>query len=94
MSKLGWIVVGLAFLSGCESASPKVEKLSGMAQGTTWHVSYWSQETVDSNKLDAELEVVLAEIDKRCRTIVPIQPSLHSTRERVCLVRWGITLLI
>jgi len=48
MSKLGWIVVGLAFLSGCESASPKVEKLSGMAQGTTWHVSYWSQETVDS----------------------------------------------
>ncbi|EHD1696344.1 FAD:protein FMN transferase [Vibrio vulnificus] len=71
MSKLGWIVVGLVFLSGCESASPKVEKLSGMAQGTTWHVSYWSQETVDSNKLDAELEVVLAEIDKEMSNYRP-----------------------
>ncbi|MCR9502578.1 FAD:protein FMN transferase [Vibrio vulnificus] len=71
MSKLGWIVVGLVFLSGCESASPKVEKLSGMDQGTTWHVSYWSQETVDSNKLDAELEVVLAEIDKEMSNYRP-----------------------
>lgn len=95
MSKFCWIVVGLVFLSGCESASPKGEKLSGMAQGTTWHVNYWSKETFDSNKLDVKLEVVIAENDKkRCRTIVSIQPSLHSTRERVCLVRLGITLLI
>ncbi|MBY7856603.1 FAD:protein FMN transferase, partial [Vibrio fluvialis] len=34
-------------------------------------MSYWSQETVDSNKLDAELEVVLAEIDKEMSNYRP-----------------------
>ena len=55
----------LALLSGC-SKEPKfqLQKLEGNAQGTTYHISYWSPQPVDNQAIDAEVLQVFDSIDK------------------------------
>lgn len=38
--------------------------LSGAAQGTTWHVSVWSNSTIDTNDLQEKIEAEFQRIDK------------------------------
>jgi thiamine biosynthesis lipoprotein len=57
----GLLLVGLT-LQGCRPA-PRVQVLSGPTQGTTYHVSAWTPEGVDTAQLEELLEAELARVD-------------------------------
>lgn len=52
----------LAMLTGC--SKPSIQKLEGPAQGTTYHISYWSELPVDTQDIKAGIENEFAVIDK------------------------------
>lgn len=52
----------LAMLTGC--SEPTMQKLEGPAQGTTYHISYWSEAPVDAKAIKADVENEFAVIDK------------------------------
>ncbi|MBL6987010.1 MAG: FAD:protein FMN transferase [Methylobacter sp.] len=52
----------LIVLSGC--SEPTVQKLEGPTQGTTYHISYWSEAPVDAKEVKDGIENELAVIDK------------------------------
>lgn len=54
------------FLSACSSPSepPPIQKMEGMAQGTTYHISYWSQAPVDNKAIEDEVLKTFDAIDK------------------------------
>jgi len=52
----------VALLTGC-SEQP-IEKLEGAAQGTTYHISYWSQKPTNSAEIKSSIENEFAAIDK------------------------------
>lgn len=52
----------LIMLPGC--SEPTIQKLEGPAQGTTYHISYWSEEPVDAKAIKADIENEFAVIDK------------------------------
>lgn len=54
-------------LSGC-SHTPKLEKITGYAEGTSYHVTYWSQDNVPKDKVIAQFNNKLAAIDKEYST--------------------------
>ncbi|KJG16324.1 FAD:protein FMN transferase [Photobacterium angustum] len=54
-------------LSGC-SEPPKLEKIAGYAEGTSYHVSYWSKDDVSSTKVKAQFDKALDAIDKEYST--------------------------
>ncbi len=49
-------------LSSC-SKPPKIEKLSGFAEGTSYHVSWWSNKAVPVEKVQQQFNQTLAKID-------------------------------
>jgi thiamine biosynthesis lipoprotein len=61
------ILAGTMFLSGC-SKPPKIEKISGYAQGTTYHISWWSKQPVSVDKIRKQFGQTLAAIDKELST--------------------------
>jgi thiamine biosynthesis lipoprotein len=52
----------LVMLTGC--SEPTIQKLEGPTQGTTYHISYWSESLVDAKDVKAGVENELAVIDK------------------------------
>ncbi|CAG8999002.1 MAG: FAD:protein FMN transferase [Candidatus Celerinatantimonas neptuna] len=54
-------------LSGC-SKPPKIMKVSGYAEGTTYHVSWWSKKPVSADKVRRQFNQELAKIDKELST--------------------------
>ncbi len=52
----------LIMLAGC--SEPTIQKLEGPAQGTTYHISYWSESPVDAKAIKADIENEFAVIDK------------------------------
>jgi FAD:protein FMN transferase len=57
---LVWCIV-LASASCSEQA---VQKLQGLAQGTTYHISYWQQSSADNKAIKAAIESEFTAIDK------------------------------
>jgi thiamine biosynthesis lipoprotein len=61
-------LIGLAvfafstLLAGC--SEPAIQKLEGPAQGTTYHISYWSEAPVDTGEIKTAIESEFALIDK------------------------------
>ena len=49
-------------LLGC--SEPTIQKLEGAAQGTTYHISYWSEVPIDSSAIEASVNNELDTIDK------------------------------
>ena len=49
-------------LTGCSEQS--IHKLQGSAQGTTYHISYWSESAPDDKTIQAAVEKEFAEIDQ------------------------------
>jgi len=45
-------------------SGPSVQKLEGAAQGTTYHISYWSKDSVNISIIDIAVKNKLAAIDK------------------------------
>lgn len=60
-----------AGLSGCGEPGPDIAKFEGFAQGTTYHISYWSETPVDGNALEASVNKALADIDKNLSNYRP-----------------------
>jgi thiamine biosynthesis lipoprotein len=52
----------LILLAGC--SEPTIQKLEGPAQGTTYHISYWSETPVDTAAIKTSVENELTIIDK------------------------------
>lgn len=61
-SKFALLVVLASVLSACDK-SPKVQKISGFAQGTTYNVSYISEQNLDQQQLTEEINQKLEQID-------------------------------
>ncbi len=57
----------LVFFAGCNN-SPELQKMEGHAQGTSYHITWWSAGHVDARKLKTAIEEVLADIDKEIST--------------------------
>ena len=52
----------LVMLTSC--SEPTIQKLEGPAQGTTYHISYWSESPVDDKDIKAGIENEFTVIDK------------------------------
>jgi thiamine biosynthesis lipoprotein len=52
----------LFLLASCSEQA--IHKLQGFAQGTTYHISYWSESPVDDNAIKSSIEAEFARIDK------------------------------
>ncbi|MDD5462541.1 MAG: FAD:protein FMN transferase [Methylococcales bacterium] len=63
------MVLFLVILAGC--SEPTVQKFEGSAQGTTYHISYWSELPVDGKNLKAGIENEFAAIDKNLSNYRP-----------------------
>jgi thiamine biosynthesis lipoprotein len=50
-------------LSGCAPQDP-IQKFSGPAQGATYNISYWSEQEINKESLQQQVEVELSRIDK------------------------------
>jgi FAD:protein FMN transferase len=62
LSKYYGAALFLVILTGC--SEPAIQKLEGSAQGTTYHISYWSELPVDGKNIKADIENEFASIDK------------------------------
>lgn len=60
----GWFVVALSLVLGCAPADKPIQKFEGLAQGTTYHISYWHEQPVDDKALEAAVIEEFAAIDK------------------------------
>lgn len=71
--RLKWPVVFAiaSVLSGCDSFDNQVHKLSGAAQGTTWHVSVWQSEGVDVNALQQRIDAEFNRLDRSLSNYKP-----------------------
>jgi FAD:protein FMN transferase len=57
-------VVLTLMVSGCER-TPELQKVEGRAQGTSYHISWWSTSRVESEKLKAGIEETFADVDQK-----------------------------
>lgn len=57
---VSWIC--LLALFGC--SEPKITKFEGTAQGTSYHISYWSPNPLDGKAIETEVNTRFASIDK------------------------------
>lgn len=72
----------LIMLVGCQK-SPVYTKLEGLAQGTSWHVTFWSKDKINSTEINREIERQLSEIDLHMSTyrsdsVISRFNSMHS----------------
>lgn len=49
---------------GCAPTDKPIQKFEGMAQGTTYHISYWHEQSLDDKSLQAAVIEEFAVIDK------------------------------
>lgn len=52
------------FLCACDR-TPALQKIEGPAQGTTYHLTWWTSSHVDAVKLKADIDATFANIDKQ-----------------------------
>ncbi|MBF9002457.1 MULTISPECIES: FAD:protein FMN transferase [Vibrio] len=56
-----------AALAGCNQP-PEIQKVQGYAQGTTYHISWWTDKDVDTKTVEKQFKDKLAQIDKELST--------------------------
>ena len=62
LSKYYGLILFFSLLAGCSEQS--IQKLEGSAQGTTYHISYWSELPVDGKDIETRIKNELDSIDK------------------------------
>ena len=62
LSKYYGLILCFSLLSGCSEQA--VQKLEGAAQGTTYHISYWSELPVEAKAVELSVKNELDAIDK------------------------------
>ena len=60
----GRAILLLSILLVACTEEPQLQKIEGFAQGTTYHISYWSTLPVDGQALEADVKTTLDNIDK------------------------------
>lgn len=60
--QFGSLLVLVLSVIGCQQ--PSLQQLDGIAQGTTYHISFWSRHSIDSVKLREQVEQEFARLDK------------------------------
>ena len=78
-------VLILSVLTGC--SEPTIQKFEGAAQGTTYHISYWSDLSVNDKDIEASVKNQLEIIDKtlsnyRPDSIIEIFNSIENTQSQ------------
>ncbi len=63
------ILIGLVLISACHSKENKLITIEGEAQGTTWHISYLSE---DGHNHKMAIDSILKDIDQSLSTYVPV----------------------
>ncbi len=58
------LLLSVLLLVACTADAPQLQKIEGFAQGTTYHISYWSPTPVDGVALEADIKTSLDNIDK------------------------------
>lgn len=63
------LLVGLASagLTACNQP-PEIQKIEGFAQGTSYHISYWTSKDVDKETIEKQFQTKLDSIDKELST--------------------------
>ncbi len=61
-SKYYGLILFISIITGCSEQS--VQKLQGSTQGTTYHISYWSELPVDGKDIETSIKTELDNIDK------------------------------
>jgi len=61
------LFAAVLMLGGC-SRQPKLHDLDGFAEGTSYHITWWSRQRVSDAVLSQEFDAVIAQIDKRIST--------------------------
>lgn len=61
--KLPQALLGVLILAACQPTAD-LHKFEGLTQGTTYHITYWSESAVDAQAVQAEVITALADIDK------------------------------
>ena len=56
------LLLFVSLLTGC--SDPAIQKLEGAAQGTTYHISYWSELSVNNKDIEASIISEFNFIDK------------------------------
>ena len=62
LSKYCGLILFFSLLTGC--SDPSIQKLEGSAQGTTYHISYWSELPLDGKEIETSIKNELDSIDK------------------------------
>ena len=62
MSGYYGLLLFVSLLTGC--SDPAIQKLEGAAQGTTYHISYWSELSVNNKDIEASIISEFNFIDK------------------------------
>lgn len=57
-----------SLLAGCDTQPPVIHQLTGYAQGTTYHISWWSEKPTDTQKIQQAFSKTLDQIDKEFST--------------------------
>lgn len=65
------VVLFCGFLMGCSPTQPQTQKLEGMAQGTTYHITFWSNEAVDNQAIETAIKTTFEDIDKNLSNYRP-----------------------
>lgn len=61
-----WLALALAFalLPGCRPPPPQIIKISGAAQGSSYHIQWWSTGAVDRAAMQLAVDQELARLDR------------------------------
>lgn len=62
-------LIGLLLISACQSKNNKLIVIEGEAQGTTWHISYLSEDGLNHKQA---IDSILKDIDLSLSTYVPV----------------------
>ena len=61
--QFSWLLLLLMLLNACSSEKPEIQKYEGFAQGTTYHISYWSNPQPDNQTVTAAITATFEAID-------------------------------
>jgi len=63
-TQLHRLIFGMFLIMQTGCSEPTIQKLEGQAQGTTYHISYWSESPVDDKAIKSDIENEFIVIDK------------------------------
>ena len=57
------MIMCAVLLTACQQPTPDIQKITGFAQGTTYSIGFWTEQTIDINQLSLHIDDELQRID-------------------------------